>query len=127
MPPPRDRTTPEGAAPEEAAESGAGGGAERAWRRSLRLIGALLFVWFTVSLGLGVLFAAPLNRIWFFGFPLGFWFAQQGAILVFLALLVVNAIAMDRLERDRGGERELADDAGAEPEAEPDSGGGDSR
>ncbi len=79
---------------------GSGGRGERAWRRSLRLIAVLLAVWFTVSLGLGVLFAAPLNGIRFFGFPLGFWFAQQGAILVFLVLLVVNAVVMDRLERD---------------------------
>ena len=70
------------------------------WKRSLRLIGILLTVWFTASLGLGVLLAEPLNRIWVGGFPLGFWFAQQGAILIFLVLLVVNAIAMDRIERD---------------------------
>lgn len=131
MPPPGDRVAPEeaadGAAPEANSESGAGGGAERAWRRSLRLIGALLVVWFTVSLGLGVLFAAPLNRIWFFGFPLGFWFAQQGAILVFLALLVIYAAAMDRLERDRSpdrdGDRAPADDAGGPPATDAGSGG----
>ncbi|MXZ60075.1 MAG: DUF4212 domain-containing protein [Acidobacteria bacterium] len=70
------------------------------WKRSLRLIAILLAIWFTASLGLGVLLAEPLNRIWVGGFPLGFWFAQQGAILIFLVLLVVNAIAMDRIERD---------------------------
>ncbi len=69
-----------------------------AWKRSLRLIAVLLAIWFTASLGLGVLLAEPLNRIWMGGFPLGFWFAQQGAILIFLVLLVVNAIAMDRIE-----------------------------
>ena len=69
-----------------------------AWKRSLRLIAVLLAIWFTASLGLGVLLVEPLNRIWMGGFPLGFWFAQQGAILVFLVLLVVNAIAMDRIE-----------------------------
>ena len=72
------------------------------WKRSLRLIGVLLAVWFTASLGLGVLLAEPLNRVWIGGFPLGFWFAQQGAILIFLILLVVNALAMDRIERDDG-------------------------
>ena len=71
-----------------------------AWKRSLRLIAILLAIWFTASLGLGVLLAEPLNRIWVGGFPLGFWFAQQGSILIFLVLLVVNAIAMDRIERD---------------------------
>lgn len=71
-----------------------------AWKRSLRLIAVLLAIWFTASLGLGVLLAEPLNRIWVGGFPLGFWFAQQGAILIFLVLLLVNAVAMDRIERD---------------------------
>ena len=71
------------------------------WRRSLRLISILLAVWFTASLGLGVLLAEPLNRIWVGGFPLGFWFAQQGSILIFLVLLFVNAVAMDRIERHR--------------------------
>lgn len=71
-----------------------------AWKRSLRLIAILLAIWFTASLGLGVLLVEPLNRIWMGGFPLGFWFAQQGAILIFLVLLVVNAIAMDRIEGD---------------------------
>ena len=70
------------------------------WKRSLRLIGILLAIWFTASLGLGVLLAEPLNRIWIGGFPLGFWFAQQGSIVIFLVLLLVNAIAMDRIERD---------------------------
>jgi len=73
---------------------------QSAWKRSLRLIAVLLAIWFTASLGLGVLLAEPLNRIWIGGFPLGFWFAQQGAILIFLVLLLVNAIAMDRIERD---------------------------
>ena len=69
-------------------------------------------MWFAASLGLGVLFAAPLNEVRFFGFPLGFWFAQQGAILVFLLLLVVNAVAMDRIEREPD-----------EPRRDPDAGG----
>ncbi len=75
-------------------------GGKHRWKRSLRLIGLLLAVWFTASLGLGVLLAGPLNRIWMGGFPLGFWFAQQGSILIFLVLLIVNAIAMDRIEGD---------------------------
>ena len=85
------------------------------WKRSLRLIAILLAVWFTASLGLGVLLAGPLNRVWMGGFPLGFWFAQQGSILVFLVLLVVNAVAMDRIEGEgeppRGSDRENGDRA----------------
>jgi len=75
-------------------------GGKHRWRRSLRLIGLLLAIWFTASLGLGALLAGPLNRIWMGGFPLGFWFAQQGSILIFLVLLIVNALAMDRIEGD---------------------------
>ena len=81
------------------------------WKRSLRLIAVLLAIWFTASLGLGVLLADPLNRIWIGGFPLGFWFAQQGAILIFLVLLVVNAIAMDRIERDTDRSEDTEDPA----------------
>lgn len=95
-----------------AAGEPADAGGRRAWRRGLRLIAALLAGWFAASLGLGVLFAAPLNEVRFFGFPLGFWFAQQGAILVFLLLLVVNAVAMDRIEREPD-----------EPRRDPDAGG----
>ena len=88
----------------------AGTGSKTRWRRSLRLILILLTVWFVASLGLGVLVAAPLNRIWMGGFPLGFWFAQQGSILIFLVLLVVNAVVMDRIE----GRGESAPEPGTE-------------
>ncbi len=90
-------------------------GRERAWKRSLRLIGVLLAIWFTASLGLGVLFAGPLNQIWVAGFPLGFWFAQQGSIIVFVLLLAVNAVAMDRIERDSGVDANEQPDTKAEP------------
>lgn len=73
------------------------------------MIRVLLAVWFVASLGLGVLLAEPLNRIWVGGFPLGFWFAQQGSILIFLVLLLVNAIAMDRIERRDEGAAEADD------------------
>ena len=48
------------------------------WRANLRLVAGCLTVWFIVSFGFGILLAEPLNRIPFFGFGLGFWFAQQG-------------------------------------------------
>jgi putative solute:sodium symporter small subunit len=70
------------------------------WRRNLRLVGALLAVWFIASFGLGILAVKPLNTIHIGGFPLGFWFAQQGAILVFVVLVFVYARRMDRIERD---------------------------
>ena len=70
------------------------------WRANLRLLAALLAVWFLASFGAGILFVEPLNAIRLGGFPLGFWFAQQGSIGVFVVLVLVYAIAMDRLERD---------------------------
>ena len=72
------------------------------WRANLRLIAVLLVVWATVSLVLGILLVEPLNR-WHFGsLPLGFWFAQQGSIYVFVALIFIYAWRMDRLDRKFG-------------------------
>ncbi|MQA61252.1 MAG: DUF4212 domain-containing protein [Actinophytocola sp.] len=72
----------------------------------------LLSVWFIVSFGCGILFVDQLNKITIVGFPLGFWFAQQGAIYTFLVLILIYALRMDRLddeygvsERDGDGER----------------------
>ncbi|MPY85382.1 MAG: DUF4212 domain-containing protein [Actinophytocola sp.] len=72
----------------------------------------LLSVWFIVSFGCGILFVEQLNKIEIAGFPLGFWFAQQGAIYTFLVLILIYAVRMDRLddeygvsERDEDGER----------------------
>ena len=76
--------------------------ARRYWRANLRLLGGLLVVWFLASFGLGILFVRPLNDFHLGGFPLGFWFAQQGAIGVFVVLVFVYALAMDRLERRMG-------------------------
>jgi putative solute:sodium symporter small subunit len=72
------------------------------WRRNLRYVGALLLVWFAVSFGAGILFVEPLNRIRIpgTGFPLGFWFAQQGAIYVFVILIFVYVRLMNRLDRE---------------------------
>ena len=69
------------------------------WRRNLRLMAGLLAVWAFVGLGCGVLLADRLNAYSLGGFPLGFWFAQQGSILVFVALIGIYALAMRRLDR----------------------------
>ncbi len=78
-------------------------GRERArriyWRRNLRLLTVLLAIWFACSFGLGILLVEPLNRIQVGGFPLGFWFAQQGSIYIFIALILVYAVSMDRVDR----------------------------
>jgi putative solute:sodium symporter small subunit len=69
------------------------------WQQNLRILALLLVVWFVASYGLGILFVEPLNHYRLAGFPLGFWFAQQGSIYVFLLLVLVYAIWMDRLDR----------------------------
>jgi putative solute:sodium symporter small subunit len=79
----------------------------RYWILNLRLMAVLLLVWAVAGLGCGVLFADRLNDsgVSLGGFPLGFWFAQQGSIIVFILLILVYAIAMNRLDarhhRDR--------------------------
>ena len=72
------------------------------WRANLRLVGTLLGVWFVVSFGFGVLLVEPLNQVPFFGFKLGFWWAQQGSIYIFIALIFVYAAAMRRIDRKYG-------------------------
>lgn len=81
------------------------------WRRNLRLMVILLSIWFIVSFGFGILLAEPLNNIVINGFPLGFWFAQQGSIYVFVVLILVYAKMMDRLD-DRFGVRERETEEG---------------
>jgi len=72
---------------------------ERYWRRNVALMAGLLVVWAVVSLGFGVLFADALNEIRIGGFRLGFWFAHQGSILVFVLLVLIYALVMRRLDR----------------------------
>lgn len=69
------------------------------WKENLRLMLILLAIWFTVSFGFGILLADFLNQFRFFGFRLGFWFAQQGAIYTFILLIVVYVRGMDKLDR----------------------------
>ncbi len=67
------------------------------WRAMLRLIALLLVIWFVVSFVLGILLVESLNQIRIGGFPLGFWFAQQGSIYVFMLLIFIYAWQADRL------------------------------
>lgn len=82
------------------------------WRRNVRLMAILLTIWFVVSFGFGILLVEQLNQIVINGFPLGFWFAQQGSIYTFVILILVYAVMMDRIddrygvsERDEEGRR----------------------
>jgi len=81
-------------------------GADEYWKANLRLMGWLLVVWFVVSYGCGILFVDELNAISLGGFKLGFWFAQQGAIYVFVALIFVYVKKMNKLDREFGVEEE---------------------
>ena len=74
--------------------------AKRYWSANLRTVIGCLIVWFVVSYGAGILFVDALNNINIGGFPLGFWFSQQGSIIVFLALIVFYAWRMNKLDRD---------------------------
>lgn len=69
------------------------------WRRNVRLMLLLLSIWAAAGLGAGVLFADTLSSVRIGGFPLGFWFAQQGSIVVFVLLILVYALAMNRMDR----------------------------
>ncbi|WP_414619033.1 DUF4212 domain-containing protein [Calothrix sp. CCY 0018] len=70
------------------------------WRKNVALIRNLLIVWALVSLVFSILLVEPLNTIRFFGVPFGFWMAQQGSILVFVALIFIYAVQMDKLDRE---------------------------
>jgi putative solute:sodium symporter small subunit len=93
--------------------SGAGGG--EYWRHNIRLVLVLLSVWFVVSCVFGILLVEPLNRFQFGGFPLGFWFAQQGSIFVFVILIFVYAKRMDHLDRKYGAQEAPGDPVAQEP------------
>ncbi|PQA88006.1 DUF4212 domain-containing protein [Hyphococcus luteus] len=72
------------------------------WRENVKLLCALLAIWFAVSFGAGILFADALNHIRIGGFKLGFWFAQQGSIITFVILIFVYAARMRAIERRLG-------------------------
>ena len=72
------------------------------WRANLRLMAWLLAIWFAVSYGCGILFVDQLDQFRFGGFKLGFWFAQQGAIYVFVVLIFVYVWGMNRIDRKFG-------------------------
>jgi len=70
------------------------------WQRNLRLIIGCLIVWFIVSFGFGIFLVEPLNSIRLGGYKLGFWFAQQGSIYIFVALIFFYANKMNSLDKE---------------------------
>jgi putative solute:sodium symporter small subunit len=69
------------------------------WKATLGLLAKILVIWFLVSFGAGILFAPMLNNFHLGGYPLGFWFAQQGSIYVFIALIFYYAKKMGEIDR----------------------------
>ncbi|MFT6310549.1 MAG: putative solute:sodium symporter small subunit [Porticoccus sp.] len=69
------------------------------WRDNLKIMASLLLVWFAVSFGFSILLVDQLNAIQLGGFKLGFWFAQQGSIYVFVVLIFIYIAKMNRLDK----------------------------
>ena len=72
------------------------------WRENIKYVLILLGIWFSVSFGAGILFKEYLDQFSIGGFKLGFWFAQQGAIYVFVVLIFVYIYLMNRLDKKYG-------------------------
>ena len=72
------------------------------WKENIRYVITLLIIWFLVSYGAGIIFKNELNTIRLGGFKLGFWFAQQGAIYVFVVLIFVYVRLMNKLDKKYG-------------------------
>jgi len=72
------------------------------WKENLRYLVILLSIWFAVSYGAGILFKEALDTIQLGGFKLGFWFAQQGSIYVFVILIFVYVRLMNKLDKKYG-------------------------
>ncbi|GMQ34029.1 MAG: DUF4212 domain-containing protein [Cytophagales bacterium] len=70
------------------------------WKKNLQTLTILLLIWFLVSFGFGVLLVDPLNTIYLGGYKLGFWFAQQGSIYVFVILIFVYVWRMNKLDKE---------------------------
>lgn len=75
---------------------------KRYWLANLKILAILLSVWFISSFGLGILFVEELNTIRIAGFKLGFWFAQQGSIFIFVILIFIYVKYMNKLDKKHG-------------------------
>lgn len=76
--------------------------AKQYWKENLKYLIILLIIWFSVSYGAGILFRSSLDGFHVGGFPLGFWFAQQGSIYVFVLLIFVYVRLMNKLDSKYG-------------------------
>ena len=69
------------------------------WKENIRYLLILLSIWFAASFGAGILFVNQLNTIRIGGFKLGFWFAQQGSIYIFVIIIFIYVYLMNRLDK----------------------------
>lgn len=72
---------------------------QKYWKENLKYLAILLSIWFLVSFGFGIILVEQLNTIKIGGFKLGFWFAQQGSIYVFVILIFVYIRLMNKLDK----------------------------
>ena len=80
--------------------SNSNGNVDQYWKKNIQIVIILLSIWFLASFGFGIIFANDLDQINFFGFKLGFWFAQQGSILIFVAIIFIYIRLMKKLDQD---------------------------
>lgn len=86
--------------PEASEKDGVTSDNEKAyWSQNIRLLWTLMSIWFAVSFGAGILFRDFLDQFAVGGYPLGFWFAQQGAIYFFILLIIFYSARMKQIER----------------------------
>ena len=70
------------------------------WKKNIQIVSILLIIWFLASFGFGIILADYLDEISFFGFKLGFWFAQQGSILIFVTIIFIYIRSMKKLDQE---------------------------
>jgi putative solute:sodium symporter small subunit len=73
---------------------------DRYWKKNIQIVSILMLIWFLASFGFGIIFVNDLDEISFFGFKLGFWFAQQGSIFIFVAIIFVYIKLMKNLDQE---------------------------
>ncbi len=79
---------------------------EEYWRQNIKLVTLCMIIWFVVSFGFAIILVKPLNAISLGGYKLGFWFAQQGSIYVFVALIFFYSNRMGKLDKEFGVEED---------------------
>ena len=83
--------------------------ANKYWKSNIRILIILLGIWFISSFGFGILFSDVLDNFKIGGFKIGFWFAQQGSIYIFVLLIFIYVFLINRL--DKKYEKEISEDS----------------